>query len=291
VTDADVDQAVTDALENTQVVDEGARKGDQVFVGVTGIIDNSKVSEESNDGVQLEIGKSDMPSGFDEGIVGMKPGDTKDIQLTLPKEYEKNTKLSGKNIIYRVVMNSITRSYSELTEDWLHKYTEYKTIDDYKNAVKKNLEQEKVIKKGIGNEDEIWNRLEKICTVNKYLKSEVDLAKKQYELNMDNNLNLSEIDLDTYKKQMNLSDKDYEKQKGKDIKKSVERNMIVSAIAKKEGYSIDDEESGTVISDMAEDYQMSEESFRALFEKKDLEKQVMSRRVINLITENQSNLH
>jgi FKBP-type peptidyl-prolyl cis-trans isomerase (trigger factor) len=148
-----------------------------------------------------------------------------------------------------------------------------------------------VIKKGIGNEDEIWNRLEKICTVNKYLKSEVDLAKKQYELNMDNNLNLSEIDLDTYKKQMNLSDKDYEKQKGKDIKKSVERNMIVSAIAKKEGYSIDDEESGTVISDMAEDYQMSEESFRALFEKKDLEKQVMSRRVINLITENQSNLH
>ena len=62
--------------------------------------------------------------------------------------------------------------------------------------------------------------------------------------------------------------------------------MIIRAISKKEGFKIDDEKSKEVIMDMANEYQMTEQSFRSLFKKKDLEKQVMRRRVIDLIAEN-----
>jgi len=286
VTNSDVERAVADALQNTQIVDEGAESGDWVFASFTGQVDGTIISDESNEGMQFKIGESGMPFGFDESIIGLKPGESKDIDLQLPDEYKKNPDLSGKKITYSIIVNSITRSYPELTEDWIHKYTEYSSKDEYKSSVRENLIQEASLNQNDIDEEEFWEKIKKTCIIEKYIKTDIDSAKKQFDLNMNNNLQMSGIDLDTYKSQMKLNDKEYEKQKINDIKRIVEQDMIIRAISKKEGFKIDDEKSKEVIMDMANEYQMTEQSFRSLFKKKDLEKQVMRRRVIDLIAEN-----
>lgn len=284
VEDFDVERMILDSLANTQIIDGSAKAGDCVFISYTGVVDGLTISEESSDGVEVKLGSSGFISGFDEGIIGLKPGETRELNLTFPDPYDAEPELAGKEIIYTITMNSITRSYPELTEEWVHNFTEYSSIKEYREALRNNLEQEAELNKDEINESEIWNRIIENSKITKYLKSEVDLAEAQYMQNLKNYLEIEGINLKTYKKQMNLSDEDYDNQMTSEIQNTVKQNMVILAIADKEGYSIDDDASKKIISEMAEENQIPEESLQAMFGKNDFERQIIKRRVMDLIT-------
>lgn len=283
VTEEEIDSAIQNALDNTQIITGGAETGDRVFVSYEMQADGASILEASSDGIQFTLGESGLPAEFDEGIVGMEPGETKTLEVTFPDSYEAIPGLAGKTADCQVTVNSITRSYDALTPEWLQENTQYTSEEEYREAVKENLEQEILLDEERAYEENAWQQVLQGCTFSQYLKSEIDSAEDQYEINMSNYLSIEGIDIDTYLQRTGMSSAEYEAQKDTQLQTEVERNMVILAIAETEGFSTEDEQFEQEIQKMAEESQMTAEAIRSMYGEKDLEKQVTARRVTDLI--------
>lgn len=282
----EIDEEISRIISNTQVTDGKAQNGDIVFVSYTASSDGEPLQDNFSAGTQLILGKSDMQPAFDEGIIGMEPGEAKDITVMMPKSYEESPELAGKEVVYHVILNSITRSYSELTEEWVRENTQFKTIEEYRNAVKENLEQGEKLNEQENYEKEVWEKILTDCTVQRYLKSLVDLGEKQYDTNIENYLAISGLDMEGYLEEQGITKEEYEQQREKDIKNEVEKKMIVMAIAEKENLSPGDDEYKLIEENMEKENQMTHEQMVSLYGEEELQEYIMEQRVLEIIMGN-----
>ena len=94
-------------------------------------------------GYDLEIGSGMFIPGFEEGLIGMNSGETRDITVTFPAEYPAE-QLAGKEAVFTVVLNSIKeKQIPELDDDFVSDVSEFETVDEYKADVKQTLEDKK----------------------------------------------------------------------------------------------------------------------------------------------------
>ena len=96
----------------------------------------------------ISLENSTFIDGFDRGLIGMKAGETKDLELTFPDPYPNNTSLAGKAVIFTVTIDKIIRpEYPALTDSLITENTkifgeEIKTVAELTAATKKALESE-----------------------------------------------------------------------------------------------------------------------------------------------------
>ena len=141
VTDDDVQAEIDYNLEEkgTEVNDGTVEEGDSVTINFTGTIDGKEFDGGSAEDYDLVIGEGGMIDGFEDGIIGMKKGETKELDLTFPDDYYEES-VAGKPVAFKVTLQKFTRP-SELNDEWVAANTEYKTVDEYRAAVKKELEE------------------------------------------------------------------------------------------------------------------------------------------------------
>lgn len=122
--------------KGTEVNDGTVEEGDSVTINFTGTIDGKEFDGGSAEDYDLVIGEGGMIDGFEDGIIGMKKGETKELDLTFPDDYYEES-VAGKPVVFKVTLQKFTRP-SELNDEWVAANTEYKTVDEYRAAVKKN---------------------------------------------------------------------------------------------------------------------------------------------------------
>ncbi len=112
--------------------DAQAREGDTVNIAFEGTRDGEAFEGGSSDSYDLVLGSGRMIPGFEEGIIGMKIGETKDLNLTFPDDYQEES-LQGAHVVFSVTVNSIRRA-PEPTDAWVEEYTEgeYTTVEGYR---------------------------------------------------------------------------------------------------------------------------------------------------------------
>ena len=125
--------------ENGEVVE-----GNTAVIDFDGTVDKKPLEGGSGKNYPLEIGSHTFIPGFEEGIVGMKKGETKTLKLTFPENYTKE--LAGKKVEFKVTVNEIKeRVLPELNKEFYEDlgYSDIKTEAEFKEEVKKALTQEK----------------------------------------------------------------------------------------------------------------------------------------------------
>ena len=129
VTDDDVQAEIDYNLEEngTEVNDGTVEEGDSVTINFTGTIDGKEFDGGSAEDYDLVIGEGGMIDGFEDGIIGMKKGETKELDLTFPDDYYEES-VAGKPVVFKVTLQKFTRP-SELNDEWVAANTEYKTVD------------------------------------------------------------------------------------------------------------------------------------------------------------------
>ncbi|WP_243130543.1 MULTISPECIES: trigger factor, partial [Roseburia] len=142
VTDDMVDGRVQEELQNkAEEVTEGTvQNGDIVTINYVGTKDGVAFDGGTANNYELTIGSGTFIDGFEDGIIGMKKGQTKDLDLTFPEEYS-SEELAGQEVVFKVTLQSFKRA-PELTDDWAAKNTDCKTAEDYKKEIRKTLEEE-----------------------------------------------------------------------------------------------------------------------------------------------------
>jgi len=155
IQDKDVDQMIENLQKQRQtwVETKGMAKKDmQVTFDFEGTIDGEKFEGGSATDFKLVLGSGRMISGFEDGIIGMKKGEEKVIDVTFPEDYQAEN-LAGKAAQFKITVKQVEKAkLPELDAEFLQTFgvSEEEGIDKLKADVRKNMERE--VRNGLRNQ-------------------------------------------------------------------------------------------------------------------------------------------
>ncbi len=242
--------------ENGEVVE-----GNTAVIDFEGFVDGEALEGGSGANYPLEIGSHTFIPGFEEGIVGMSVGDTKELNLKFPEEYTKE--LAGKEVKFNVTVREIKeRVLPELNADFFADlgYEEVKTEEEFNKEIKKVIEERK-------NEE----------AKNKYLDDVLEAASKNMKIELNpeivsdevhrmlnqfgEQLRMQGISLDQYLQFTGATHEDMHKQMEPEAEKRVKYRYLIEEVAEAEKIEISDEDAEAEAENMAANYEVSKEEF------------------------------
>ena len=147
VTDEEVDAELAKVQEqNSRLVaadDKEVENGDQVTIDFEGFVDGVAFEGGKGTNYDLVIGSHSFIDNFEEQLIGKNIGDEVDVNVTFPESYQAE-ELAGKPAVFKVKVNGIkVDELPELDDEFASEVSEYETVAEYKDSVKKGLAETK----------------------------------------------------------------------------------------------------------------------------------------------------
>ena len=155
VNDKDVDQMIENLQKQRQTWAETkgmAKKDMQVTFDFEGTVDGEKFEGGTAEDFKLVLGSGRMIPGFEDGIVGMKKGEEKVIDVTFPEDYQAEN-LAGKAAQFKITVKLVEKpKLPEIDAEFLKTFavTEEEGVEKLKADVRKNMDRE--VKNGLRNQ-------------------------------------------------------------------------------------------------------------------------------------------
>ncbi|MFA9463646.1 MAG: trigger factor [Velocimicrobium sp.] len=224
-----------------QIKEGTIKDGDMVNINYAGKIDGTAFeggTDDSEAGSNLQIGSNTFIDGFEKGLIGVKVGDTLDLNLTFPKDYGKD-ELNGKDVVFTVTVNYICGDQitPELTDDFVASNTDYKSVDDYKAYVKDTLTKTNQT----DAETNLWKKAVGNATISEYPQEDVDAALSSMLNYYTSMSSYYGMDLDTILSYYGTTQDTFNDDMLDTAKNIVAEKMVALAIANTENVKITDD--------------------------------------------------
>lgn len=252
ITDEDLQARIDRELtEGAEEVNEPAQNGDIVTINFVGTKDGVAFNGGTANNYDLTLGEGRMIEGFEEGIVGMKKGETKDLDLTFPEEYPAED-LAGQPVVFKITCQKVSRK-AELTDEWVAKNTEQKTVDEYRTAVKTEMEED--AKKSALNalKMKAWNQVVEASEVIEYPAKDLENAVAEFKKMIGLYAEQAGMDLEKFIETQQMTMEQFDEQANMYAENKVKQILIVQAILDAEGLSLADEECLAIQDELIED--------------------------------------
>ncbi|MCI8526891.1 trigger factor [Lachnospiraceae bacterium 42-17] len=246
VTDEDVEYAIQTILELRAeaypVSDRAALYGDTVNIDFIGEINGNSFEGGTENDFSVTIGSEVLIPGFEDSIIGHNIGDTYIWEGIFPENY-KNFDYVGKHVTYTITLKSITElKKPELTNEFVKSVSKTSnTIEEYRNEIKQQLQQEAEVNYKESLTEEIWQTILKNTEVIKYPEDEINKIfneqVKPYK-SMAKSLDMEYKDF--IESQIELSVDEFEGEIKDAAKIKVKQSLICNAIAEAENIELDD---------------------------------------------------
>lgn len=146
VSDEDIEDMLTNLRNQSatwEEVDRAAEEGDQLTLNYSGSIGGEKFEGGTAENQKIEIGAGRMIPGFEEGLVGLKSGDSKDLKIKFPKDYHAED-LKGKAAVFAIEVHSVAaKQLPELNEEFAQRFgIEEGGVDALRAEIRKGMESE-----------------------------------------------------------------------------------------------------------------------------------------------------
>ena len=146
VTDADIDAELDALRQQYPAVVEGraAKEGDVANIDYVGTKDGVAFDGGTASGYNLSLGNGGFIDGFEDGVVGMMPGEEKDLNLTFPEEYH-SAELAGQDVVFHVTLNQLMSPEETAVDDDLAKRAlgdDSAVLEDLRAQVSASLESQ-----------------------------------------------------------------------------------------------------------------------------------------------------
>lgn len=287
VTDANVDAELKNSLSSyPEEITEGvAETGDILDIAFVGKVDGKEFEGGSSESYAVTIGSGGMIEGFEEGLVGTTKGQNLDLNLTFPEGYSEE--LGGKEVVFNVTVNSISRPPAEATDEWVAANTNYKTVDEYRTSIRENLEKTNEETATSGLENQAWQQVVGEAEVKDYPDSLMEYGVKLFKNQIEAYAQYAKVELAEYIKSQGISEEEFEEQAEDTGKNIVKQMLVLNAIAQKEGIKEGDEEYKEVLQGYIEaSGGITEEEFFKTNNKSNVDQSILLERVCKLILDN-----
>ena len=291
VSDADVDKDIEETrlrlAKDEEVTDRAAQMTDTVNIDFTGKMDGKEFEGGTAQGYDLTLGSHQFIPGFEEGVVGMNIGETKDIPVTFPEDYQAE-ELKGKEAVFTVTLHKITgKVLPELDEEFAKKMGS-DSVDAYRAKVRERLERNAASRSLNETENSI------VTEIAKGAKAEIPQAMidKQNEFalqRLEYNLMYQGIRLDDYLKYLNTTREAYMHTFDEESKRTVLHQLIVEKIIKLENIEATQEEIDEKIAEQAKSVGKEAEEYKKTMDPRQfeyIESDIKVTKLFNFLKEN-----
>ena len=271
-----------------EITDRPVKDGDIIRLNYAGTIDGVPFDGGTAENQNLVIGSHSFIDTFEDQLVGLNIGDTKDVEVTFPEEYHAK-ELAGKPATFHVEILGIKeKQMDELDDDFAADYTDFDTLDEYKEDIRlsllagkeeaaKNKMQNALIELAVGNaqmdipDAMIENEVEQMVEEFKQRVAYQGLSFEQY-------LQYSGGSLDSLKDSMRPQ-----------AESRVKGSLVLEAISKAEGIEASDEDLQAEFERMASMYQMEADQIAGFMgdaEKENMKQNLAVQKAVDFLYEN-----
>ncbi|EES73020.1 trigger factor [Paenibacillus sp. MB22_1] len=291
------DEELNNELERLQqrhaelvvIDDEPAKNGDTVVIDFDGSVDGVPFEGGKAERYSLELGSNTFIPGFEDQVVGLATGDFKDVTVTFPETYHAE-ELAGKEAVFKVKVHEIKRKQlPELDDEFAKDVSEFDTLDEFKEDLKKQLAARKEQEAKAAREGAIVDKVGENAEVEipeAMIKGEVENMIRDF----DNRLRAQGMNLDMFLGFSGQTVDDLRGQMQGDAEKRVRNNLVLEAIAKAEKIEVTQDEINKELNDMAEAYKRTPEEIRNILAANgslgSLNEEILIRKTIQFLLEN-----
>lgn len=245
VTDEDIEQYINSEMLNGYITDHKVENGDVVNIDYVGKKDGVAFDGGTASGSDLEIGSGSFIEGFEEGLIGVMPGETVDLELTFPEGYPEKT-LAGQPVVFTVTVNGIAESmeYADATDaDLARLGLPYETKDALWEAAKAEVEKNAEETFETSKTSAILNQILSESTIKSIPEYLVEEQIQGFEIYMESmsqmyyGMNFEQYLEQTEQKSL----EDFEAELRPDCETTVKQYLISEALARAENLEVTDE--------------------------------------------------
>ncbi len=291
VEDADIDAELAREQEkNARMVDiddRPVKENDIVTLDYAGTIDGVPFDGGTAQDHDLTIGSGQFIPGFEDQLIGLSLNEEKDVEVTFPEDYH-GKDVAGKDAVFHCVIKKIQeKQLPELNDDFAKDVSEFDTLDEYREDVKKNLTEQK--------EKQARARKENLAVEKLIEASEMDLPKAMVDTQVDQmyrnyvyQLQSQGIPVETFLSFQNMTQESMLEEMRPQAETQIKTRLVLEAVVENEKMEIPDERVEEEVKKMAEAYNMEYDKLAGMMsdeEKEQMKKDIAVQDAITLIAD------
>jgi trigger factor len=244
---------------------EEAKMGDFAVLDFEGFIDGVPFEGGKAENYQLELGSGRFIPGFEAQIVGMNIGDEKEISVQFPEDYH-SEEFAGKPAVFKVKLKELKKKVlPELNDELAKKVSDFATLEELKNDIENKL---KAIAQD-RTEKEFRSKVIEAVVEN----ASVEIPEVMVEQKAENlikefaqNIQQQGMSFEQYLSFANTTPEKMKEEIKPEAKNAVKADLVLKAIAKKEGFTVSEEELSEQLTQLGSRYNQEPEKLRQFME-------------------------
>lgn len=278
VTAADVDAALQAEREKNSkmvdITDRAVKDGDMITLDFEGFVDGTAFEGGKGTDYPLTIGSNAFIPGFEEQLVGAELNVEKDVNVTFPEEYH-SEELKGRPAVFKCMVKAIKEKIlPELDDAYADDHSEFSTLKEYKEDLKKQLLAKK--------EEEIRNARENEAVDKAVADAAVEipeamLATRQKEMlnEFSQRMQMQGLSMEQYMQYTGQTVEQMLETMKPEAEKNIRARLVLEQIAKEENITATEEEYEAQLQKLADAYKTDLETVKKLFNNDEKEKNRM----------------
>ena len=292
VTDADVDAEINKEREknarNITVEDRAVKDGDITTLDFEGFVDGVAFDGGKGENYPLTIGSGAFIPGFEEQLVGAEIGKEVEVNVTFPEDYQAEN-LKGKDAVFKCTVKEIKeKQLPELDDEFAGEVSEFDTLAEYKEDVKKTLTEKKQKDAKNAKENAAVDAAVAVCEM-EIPEAMLETQQKQMLDEFAQRISMQGLTMEQYFQFTGSSYQQMFEQVKPQAEERIKARLVLEAIAKAENLEATEEEYEKELQNMADIYQMELDKVKELLgdrEKKNIMQDLAVRKAAEFVADN-----
>ena len=274
VTDEDVDAEIKKEQEKNSrtvtVEDRGAENGDITTIDFEGFVDGVAFEGGKGTDYPLTLGSGSFIPGFEDQLVGAKAGDHVEVNVTFPEEYQA-AELAGKAAVFQCDVKKVeAKELPELDDDFAQDVSEFDTLAEYKEYIKKNHTDKKEKEARAAKENAAVDKAIENAQM-EIPDAMVDTQVRQMINDFASRMQSQGLTMEQYFQFTGMTVEKMQDEMKPQALKRIQTRLVLEKIAEVENIQPTEEEVNEEISKMAEMYKMEADKLKELLGDRELE--------------------
>ena len=274
VTDEDIDAEIKKEQEKNSrtvtVEDRGAENGDITTIDFEGFADGVAFEGGKGTDYPLTLGSGSFIPGFEDQLVGAKAGDHVEVNVTFPEEYQA-AELAGKAAVFQCDVKKVeTKELPELDDDFAQDVSEFDTLAEYREDVKKNLTEKKEKEARAAKENAAVDKAIENAEM-EIPDAMINTQVRQMMNDFASRMQSQGLTMEQYFQFTGMTAEKMQEEMKPQALKRIQTRLVLEKIAETENIEVSEDEVNEEISKMAEMYKMEADKLKELLGDRELE--------------------
>lgn len=285
---AEINRERENNARNITVDDRPVKDGDMTVIDFEGFVDDVAFEGGKGENYPLTIGSGAFIPGFEEQLVGVEIGKEVEVKVTFPEDYQAEN-LQGKEAVFKCTVKEIKeKELPELDDEFASEISEFETLEEYKEDVRKNLTEKKEKDARTTREDEAVRAAVEASEM-EIPDAMLETQQRQMVDEFAQRITMQGMSMEQYMQFTGVTYQQLVDQVKPQAEERIRSRLVLEAIAKAENIEASEEDYEEELKVMADVYQMEADKVRELMgerEKKNIMQDLAVRKAAEFVAEN-----